>query len=336
MKGRLKQLRWRDIGSKINHFFSRFKKVESNGAHNKVEVYEIFFIKGIFLQHKSRDTRIRLKNILEIINVVEDLWRLCLTKTCLKSRLTQSMFHQLMFSATRKIISLLLCSLANNITMERSNIPNNDGNGRINLDSSMLASEDLLDLCLVGYLLTIKPIKFITLKDRLAQLWQGQGVAISKMEENKFLVQFFHAWDMGRVYQGGLWLFKNYMLVLRKLKFGEEPPMNEAEIWVQIHQLPFGLMSEDVGILIGNHIGKFITYDEQNNYGTWRKYMRIRVAINVQDPLKKSLSFDRLDGDQVHVIFKYEKRGIFCFLCGSLGHSEIFATRNSIPIAVMK
>lgn len=70
-----------DIGSKIKHFFSRFKKVERNGAHNKVEVYEIFFIKGRFRQHKSRDTRIRLKNILEIINVVEDLWRLCITRT---------------------------------------------------------------------------------------------------------------------------------------------------------------------------------------------------------------------------------------------------------------
>lgn len=153
--------------------------------------------------------------------------------------------------------------------MERPNIPENDGNGLINFDSSMLAPEDLIDLCLLGSLLTNKPIKLIALKDRLAQLWQpGQGVAISKMEENKFLVQFFHAWNMERVYQGGPWLFKNYMMVLQKLKFMEEPLtilMNEAEIWVQIHQLLFGFMSEDVGILIGNHIEKFITYDEQNS-----------------------------------------------------------------------
>ncbi|CAK8532571.1 unnamed protein product [Lathyrus sativus] len=115
------------------------------------------------------------------------------------------------------------------------------------------------------------------------------------------------------------------MLVLQKLKFREEllvVLMNEAEIWVQIHQLPFEFMCENVSILIGNHIGKFIAYDEQDNFGTWRKYMRIRVAINIQEPLKKSWSFDRLEGEHVHVFFKYEKLGIFCFLCGTIGHTN--------------
>src|SRR4051812_11380716 len=114
---------------------------------------------------------------------------------------------------------------------------------------------------------------------------------------------------MERIFQGGPWLFENFMLVLRKLQFGEDPlyvPLNEAEIWVQIHQLPFGFMGEDVGILIGNHIGQFIKYDERNNTAAWRKFMRIKVAINVQIPLKKSWSFDRLKGEKVQLVFKYE------------------------------
>ncbi|CAK8534146.1 unnamed protein product [Lathyrus sativus] len=183
--------------------------------------------------------------------------------------------------------------------MEHSNIPENAGNGRINFDSSMLASEDLLDLCLFRYLLTNKPIRFNAMKDMLSQLWQP-GYSYFKDGGEQFLVQYFHFWDMERAYQGGRWLIKNYMLVLRELKFGEEPLtvrghgksvsrralMNEAEIWIQIHQLSFGFICENVAILIRNHMGKFISYNEQNNYGTWIKYMRIRVAINVQELLK--------------------------------------------------
>ncbi|XP_058761828.1 uncharacterized protein LOC131635240 [Vicia villosa] len=140
----------------------------------------------------------------------------------------------------------------------------NTRNGVFNAETN-LAPEELLDLCLVGSLLTSKPVRFNVLRDRLSELWQpGQGVEISKMAENKFLFQFYHMWDLERIFQGGPWLFDNFMLVLRKTKFGEEPlalPLNEAEIWVQIHQLPLGFMNENIGVLIGEHIGKFIGYD---------------------------------------------------------------------------
>lgn len=125
---------------------------------------------------------------------------------------------------------------------------------------------------------------------------------IKKIDKNKFLFQFFHAWDMKRVFQGGTWLFENFMLVIRKLRSREDPllvPLNEVEIWVQIHRLLFGFMSEDVGVLIGNNIGKFIKYDERNNSAAWRKLMRIKVAVNVQTLLKKMWLFELLQGVKV-------------------------------------
>ncbi|PNX81822.1 cysteine desulfurase mitochondrial-like [Trifolium pratense] len=66
-------------------------------------------------------------------------------------------------------------------------------------------------------------------------------------------------------------------------------PMDSIEIWCQVHHLPFGFMSEPMGRLVGNHIGKYVKYDDLNNCGSWRKYMRIPVAININEPLKKSL-----------------------------------------------
>ncbi|KAK2408369.1 hypothetical protein QL285_043886 [Trifolium repens] len=195
-----------------------------------------------------------------------------------------------------------------------------------NANTQNLTPAELLDCCLVGRLLTVKPIRFNTMKDRMSKLWQpSHGVTISAIEENRFMFQLYHHWDMERIYQGGPWLFENHMLVLRKLEFGEEPTtvaLDSVDVWVQVHQLPFGFMNEQIGLLIGSHLGKSIKYDDTNNYSPWRKYMRLRVAINTQEPLKTEWSFEREQGAEVKVIFKYEKLGNFCFVCGILGHTE--------------
>jgi hypothetical protein len=79
---------------------------------------------------------------------------------------------------------------------------------------------------------------------------------------------------------------------------------------------------------VGNHIGKYVKNDDLNNCGSWRKYLRIRVAININEPLKKSLVFDRDEGEPVQIHFKYEKLGNFCFACGVIGHTENFCTKH--------
>jgi hypothetical protein len=58
-------------------------------------------------------------------------------------------------------------------------------------------------------------------------------------------------------------------------------------MWVQVHDLPTGLMKEKVGILLANYIGKFVEYDKNNNTSFWRQYMRLQVRIDVRQPLKK-------------------------------------------------
>jgi hypothetical protein len=50
--------------------------------------------------------------------------------------------------------------------------------------------------------------------------------------------------------------------------------------------------------------------------------MRLKVRINVTDPLKQSWKVRANEGNYVQIIFKYEKLGIFCYLCGVLGHTD--------------
>ena len=62
-------------------------------------------------------------------------------------------------------------------------------------------------------------------------------------------------------------------------------------------------MSASVGKQIGDFIGMFVDYDPGNNTGLWRSYMRIRVLIDVQLPLKRWKRIKRPQGDWSAVNF---------------------------------
>jgi hypothetical protein len=99
-------------------------------------------------------------------------------------------------------------------------------------------------------------------------------------------------------------------------------PLTHTNMWVQINNLPMGLMKETVGVKLANYIGSFVEYDKNNGSRFWRQYMRIRVQIDVRKPLKKDTKEMNREGQWCTVNFKYEKLGIFFFVCGIMGHAE--------------
>lgn len=53
-------------------------------------------------------------------------------------------------------------------------------------------------------------------------------------------------------------------------------------IWIQIHNLPNGFMSDElVSEQLENFFGEFITYDTKSNTCTWRECMKIKINIDV-------------------------------------------------------
>ncbi|XP_073051374.1 uncharacterized protein [Primulina eburnea] len=135
---------------------------------------------------------------------------------------------------------------------------------------------------------------------------------------------------MDRILEGGHWSFDNHLLILHRLQPGEVPtqvPLNFIPFWVQIYDLPIRYISESIGTKLGDFIGQFMSYDNTNNTGFWRSYMRIRVAVDVRRPLLRCKKICKPGGDCFLVNFKYEKLGSFCFVCGALGHTERFCEK---------
>ncbi|PPD86453.1 hypothetical protein GOBAR_DD16606 [Gossypium barbadense] len=107
-----------------------------------------------------------------------------------------------------------------------------------------------LQLCLVGRCLTDSIVHFPSLHNTMADLWHLiRGICISDLGERRFLFQIFHEVDIQRVPAGTPWFFNNHLLLLHRIQSGENPslvPLTFTEFWVQVHDLPPGLMLESL------------------------------------------------------------------------------------------
>ena len=127
--------------------------------------------------------------------------------------------------------------------------------------------------------------------------------------------------------EGGPWIYDNMYILHHRLMPNEAPvavPLDLLHFWVQIHNLPVGFTSTQVEKQFGDFVGKFIQYDETNNTRFEASYILVKVRIDVLQPLKHWKKILLSKGSSSHVLFKYERLGLFCFLCGRLSHTERF------------
>ncbi|XP_062089189.1 uncharacterized protein LOC133795749 [Humulus lupulus] len=182
--------------------------------------------------------------------------------------------------------------------------------------------------CLVGKTVGDRAVDFESLRNVLAALWRPvKGMYVKELETNRYLFQFFHEIDISRVLEGTPWTFNRAPLILERLKEGDNPrmmPLNTMEIWVQVYNLRAGFMSDRVLKACGDFIGKFVSSCPKNYTGIWREYLRVRVCLNIEKPLKRRMKIFYTKVDFFWVEFKYERVPTFCFICGIVGHSEKF------------
>ncbi|KAK1387722.1 hypothetical protein POM88_015900 [Heracleum sosnowskyi] len=120
-------------------------------------------------------------------------------------------------------------------------------------------------LCLMGRFITDGVVDFPSMKQTLAALWRlGR--------------------DIKRVVDGSPWSFNQKALVIARMKEGDVPRgvrLNSLDLWVQIHDLRAGFMTEKIVKEVGNYIGCFIESCPRNFTGVWKEYLRVRVTIDL-------------------------------------------------------
>ncbi|KAK7825369.1 hypothetical protein CFP56_033137 [Quercus suber] len=97
---------------------------------------------------------------------------------------------------------------------------------------------------------------------------------------------------------------------------------SELRIVDVVWGLPFENLSEEVGKDLGNSLGRYIETDKRSWFSEQAKFMRIRVDLPLNKPLRRGGNIVNLDGSKTWVIVKFERLPCFCFQCGLLGHDE--------------
>lgn len=91
---------------------------------------------------------------------------------------------------------------------------------------------------------------------------------------------------------------------------------------MQVHGMGADFMSQRVVTDVGNYIGRYIESDANNFVGVWGEFLRARVSIALDKPLRRRMKLKKSDSNWCWVNFKYEGIPTFCFICGLIGHSD--------------
>ena len=177
-----------------------------------------------------------------------------------------------------------------------------------------------------GRLLLDRQQNIRALKSTLRTTWKrGSELRIVDVGSNilqfKFSSSYQRDWDEN----SGPWNFENNLLLLCRWKKGliiKNIVFTHSPFWVQLWGLPFELMSEEVGQDIGRSLGRLIEVDKWACQLDPAKFMRIRVDLPIDKPLRRGGHVVSKDGEKFWIHFRFQRLPTFCFLCGMLGHND--------------
>ncbi|KAL9462179.1 hypothetical protein AB3S75_000225 [Citrus x aurantiifolia] len=152
---------------------------------------------------------------------------------------------------------------------------------------------EVLAGCLVGNVLLSRSVNKEGLKSVLQQAWRTfKEVKIESLGSNIFMFKFVAEADKRRVTMGGPWHFDKVLIVLTELRgIGEisKQSFTYVPFWVQIRNVPIACMEKDFLHELGGKIGEVEEVETDENGDCIEELARIRITINITQPLKKIL-----------------------------------------------
>lgn len=148
--------------------------------------------------------------------------------------------------------------------------------------------------CLLVMIVAEKFINREAFKSTMSKIWKCDSwLQFSEVGANKYLIEFQSKKDLDRVINGRPWSFDRWLLCIQPFNGSmsiNEVSFNKEEFWIQAYNLHFDCMNQEVGIQIGNSLGRFIkVYVDERGIG-WGKFLRIRVELDITKTLLRVCS----------------------------------------------
>uniref|UniRef100_A0A7N2MG08 DUF4283 domain-containing protein n=1 Tax=Quercus lobata TaxID=97700 RepID=A0A7N2MG08_QUELO len=165
----------------------------------------------------------------------------------------------------------------------------------------------------------------------------GQDLKITNVGDRLIQFKFAMESQLLWVVNNGPWSFDNHILLLRHWEKGMTAfsvQFLHIPIWVQVWGLPFDLINVKAGRDIGSSIGRVVDIDCKAISSEQVHFLRIRVEMPIDKPIRRGAPVISPEGDRVWVAFQYERLLGLYFNCSFLGHEakkEVRGRRTPSP-----
>ena len=156
-------------------------------------------------------------------------------------------------------------------------------------------------------------------------IWRSKnGFQIQNLGDHRLLFIFENKSDVERVLRNEPWSFDKHVIVLQY--FNKTLPLCDVVFkgtvfWVQVHDIPITYMNQATAKELCASIGEVMRMPVGSTLGG-QGFMRVRVRVDVTQPLCCGRVVTLENGEQLWVTFKYERLPILCYWCGCLDHAD--------------
>jgi hypothetical protein len=161
---------------------------------------------------------------------------------------------------------------------------------------------------------------------KMRAIWNlSRDPACREAGENLFIFQMFCLGDWKKVVQQGPWTFRGWAVLIEDYDGCVDPEQVQfggLYTWAQIHGIPE--LYRKIGVVdnLARRIGKTREVQMSPKLFFEGNYVRLRVLIEVGNPLTRFVSLNIEGEGRKMLLVKYEKLPFFCRHCGLIGHDH--------------
>ena len=156
-------------------------------------------------------------------------------------------------------------------------------------------------------------------------IWRSKnGFQIQNLGEHRLLFIFDNKADVDRVLQNEPWSFDKHVVILQV--YNKTLPLRdlvfrESLFWVQVHDIPIAYKNQAMVEELCSVISEVIHMPGGPSLGG-QGFLRVRVRVDVTQPLCRGRIVSLENGEQSWVAFRYERLPNVCYWCGCLDHAD--------------
>ena len=156
-------------------------------------------------------------------------------------------------------------------------------------------------------------------------LWRADNsFTMSNEGSHRVLFVFDNKEDVDHILSNEPWSFDKSLVVLER--YDKKTPLDDlkldkASFWVQVHNIPIGYRNKSVVKDICGAIGRV---DRSTSVADCEggSYIRVRVTLDVFQPLCRGRVVTFEDGGKIWINFRYERLPNICYWCGYFDHGD--------------